>query len=76
MAKKPVPLSAMCYFQIECEVRKKKRFHFDSKMAQIMNMCEKVRTEKGNVHKEEKQIKPSVYDFPNFYDLKSLVWFE
>ena len=52
MAKKPVPLSAMCYFQIECEVRKKKRFHFDSKMAQIMNMCEKVRTEKGNVHKE------------------------
>ena len=30
-------------------------------MAQIMNICEKVRTEKSNVHKEEKKIKPSVY---------------
>ena len=43
-------------------------------MAQIMNICEKVKTEKGIVHKEEKKIKPSVYDFQNFYNLKS--WFE
>ena len=60
MAIKPVPLSAMCYFQIECEVRKKRRFHFDSKMAQIMNICDKVKTEKGIVHKEEKKIKPKL----------------
>ena len=28
------------------------------------------------IFKEEKKIKPSVYDFQNFYNLKSLVWFE